>query len=186
MNTRQGVPPAIELDFMAQRKPPGTVGWLMLGVGVLAVLGVLVEHFDLRETLADAQQRLARQQRAVHRALGPLPAKNREKLPDAELRRAAQLAQELQRPWLSMLADVESAADADVALLAIESPSIRDGSSLRLTGEGRSLEAVFAYSQRLLARPSLDSARIESYEFKKGATAETVVFKLTARWKASS
>jgi heme exporter protein D len=185
MNTRQGVPPVLELDFMAPRQRPGAMGWLMLGAGVLAVLGVLVEHLDLRERLADAQQRLARQQRAAHRAPGPLPAKSQMKLPDAELRRAAQLAQELQRPWLGMLADIESAADDDVALLAIESPSNRDGSSLRLTGEGRSLEAVFAYSRRLLARPSVDSARIESYEFKKGGTAETVVFKLTARWKAS-
>jgi hypothetical protein len=186
MNERQGVPPVLELDFMAQRKPPGTMGWLMLGAGVLAVLGVLVEHFDLRETLADAQQRLVRQQRALHRAPSPLPAKSHLKVSDAELRRAAQLAQELQRPWLSMLADIESAAGDDIVLLAIESSSNRDGSSLRLTGEGRSLEAVFAYSQRLLARPDLDSARIEGYEFKKGGTAETVVFKLTARWKASS
>ena len=184
MNTRQGVPRAIELDFMAQRKPPGAMGWLTLAAGVLAVVGVLVEHFDLRETLAQAQQRLARAERAVHRVPGQSLPKNREKLPDAELRRAVQLAQELQRPWLSMLADVEAAADEDVALLTIESTSMREGSSLRLTGEGRSLETVLAYSQRLAARAGVDSARIESYEFKKSGTAETVVFKLSARWKA--
>ena len=118
------------------------------------------------------------------RAPGQLLPKNREKLPDAELRRAAQLAHELRRPWLSMLADIEAADDVDVALLAIETPSAKEESSLRLTGEGRSLEAVFAYSQRLIARPGLDSARIESYEFRKSGMAEMVVFKLSARWRA--
>ena len=186
MNKRQGVPLGIELDFIAQRKPPSTMGWLTLAAGILAVLGVLLEHFELRESLADAQQRLARQERTVHRASGQLLPKNREKLPDSELRRAVQLALELQRPWLTMLADIEAAADGDIALLAIESQSNREGASFRLTGEGRSLEAVFAYSQRLLARPGLDSARIESYEFRKSGMAEMVVFKLSARWKTSS
>src|SRR5687768_5939327 len=100
MNTRQGLPPAIDLDFMPQRKPPSAMGWLALAAGVLAVLGVLVEHLDLREALADAQQRLARQERATQRAPGRSLASNRgQQLPEAELRRAAQLAQELQRPW---------------------------------------------------------------------------------------
>ncbi|HSV79865.1 MAG TPA: hypothetical protein VLK85_11780 [Ramlibacter sp.] len=179
------MPPAIELDFVPQRKPPSAMGWLALAAGVLAGLGVLVEHLDLREALADTQQRLARQERATQRAPGrPLGSNRGQQLPEAELRRAAQLAQELQRPWLGMLADIEAVADDDVALLAIESPSNRDGATLRLTGEGRSLEAVFAYAQRLLARPGLGSARIEGYEVKKSGMAETVVFKLTARWKA--
>jgi len=184
MNTRQGVPPAIELDFMPQRKPPSAMAWLALATGVLAVLGVLVEHSALREALADAQQRLARQERAAQGAPGRSLAGNRgQKLPDSELRRAAQLAQELQRPWLGMLADIEAVADDDVALLAIETPSDREGATLRLTGEGRSLEAVFAYAQRLLARPGLGSARIEGYEVRKSGMSETVVFKLTARWR---
>jgi len=184
MNARHGVPAALELDFAAQRPRPGIVGWLVLAAGVLAVFGVLWEHLELRATLADAQQRLAREERATHRAAARLPPASREKVTDAQLRRAAQLAQELGRPWLGMLADIEAAAADDVALLAIEPQSTREGPSLRLTGEGRSLEAALAYAQRLRQRPGLDSARIESYEFKKGGMAERVAFKLSARWKA--
>jgi len=175
----------MELDLLVQRQPPGVLGWVLLAAGVLAALGVLVESLDLRDTLADAQQRLARQQRAAHRVSDRSPASKRDQPSDAELRRAAQLAQELQRPWLGMLADIEAADDEEVALLAIEPAQAREGPALRLTGEGRSLEAVLAYARRLQARPGLESARIESYEPGKGGAAGTVAFKLAARWKTA-
>jgi hypothetical protein len=173
----------VELDLLAQRQPPGVLGWVVLAAGALAALGVLVEHLDLGDALSAAQQRLARQQHAVQRASGPSPAGSRAQPSDAELRRAAQLAQELQRPWLAMLADIEAADDEEVALLAVEPTQVGEGHALRLTGEGRSLEAALAYARRLQARPGLESARIESYEPGK---AGAVVFKLSARWKAAA
>jgi hypothetical protein len=186
MRKKKGVPPAMELDLLVQRQPPGVLGWVVLAAGVLAVLGVLVEQFDLNDTLSAAQQRLARQQHAAQRASDRSPASSRAQPSDTDLRRAAQIAQELQRPWLAMLADIEAADDEEVALLAVEPAQAREGHALRLTGEGRSLEAALAYARRLQARPGLEAARIESYEPVKSGGAGAVVFRLSARWKAAS
>ncbi|HEX5127420.1 MAG TPA: hypothetical protein VFW00_11820 [Rhodocyclaceae bacterium] len=182
MKMSRGVPPEIALDFISRRKRPSMLGWLILLAGILASMAVLMEYFDLQDAQTDAERRLAREERVVNRKLGHELAKTREKVPDNELRRAAQIAQELRRPWLDTLAQIETASNKDVALLTFE-PDPNKG-ALRLGGEARSLDAVFAYAKRLSAQPSLADAQVDGYEFKKSGVVDVVVFKLTVHWKA--
>jgi len=175
-------PAVIALDFIPQRRRPGLFGCLLLGAGVLAVLAVSIEYRDLGAELSRVQARLARETRHFERSRSLLLAQQREKLPEAELKAAAQLAQRLHNRNLAILAEVEAATNADIALLSLLQSAGK--TQMKLAGEARSLEAAFAFARRLAARPGLRSAQVDSYEFKPSGSVEVVSFTLSANWRS--
>lgn len=176
-------PDVIALDFIPQRRRPGALGWLLLVAGLLAALGVLGEYVALGERLASAQTRLARETRHLERSRSTNLARQREKLPEAELRRAADLARRLHNRNLEVLADIEAASNADISLLSLSQTAGK--AQLKLAGEARSLDAAFAFARRLARQPGLLGAQIDSYEFKSSGSVEVVVFSLSASWRTT-
>lgn len=171
---------AVDLDFSGRRRPPGSLGWLMLACGALAALGVLHE-FDVAETrLAEARHAYERIRR--HRAVARpvhLPAAP---LTDPERRAALGVAAGLGRDWNALLAALESAADdPGLALRELD----QDGAKgrLKLSGEARNLPEVFAFVKRLEAIPALRDVRLVSYAFRQDGPIQVVGFDLQARWE---
>lgn len=176
-------PAVIALDFIQQRRRPGLLGWLLLAAGLLTALSVLLTYQDLGTQLSTAQSRLERETRHLERSRALALSKQREKLPEAELKAAAQLAQRLHNRNLEVLAEVEAARNADVALLSLIQTAGKP--QLKLTGEARSLQAAFDFARRLAARPGMRSAQVDSYEFKPSGSVEVVAFSLNASWRVT-
>ncbi|MDB5813864.1 MAG: hypothetical protein JWM03_1989 [Rhodocyclales bacterium] len=180
----RSAPPPFTLDFIPRRRRPSLLGWLILCAGVLMCAAVVLEYFDAQERLDDAQQNVARAQRLQQHASGAQQVHKTERLPEAELRRAARLAASLQGPWLQLMPQLEAAGNADIALLSLDADTAK--AQINVTGEARSLEAVFAYAQRIGAQPGFISVQVQNYEFHHSGSQDLVQFKLSARWQGAS
>ena len=171
-------PATIALDFIPQRQRPSLIGWLLLACGLLAASAALLEYQRLGERVADNEARLARETRHYERSRVAALARAQEKIPEAELRRAIDQAHSLRRGSASLLASIEAASDKDIALLSLTLQTTKP--QFRLGGEARSLEAAFAFAQRLGKQPGIASARIDGHESKPSGSVEVVSFNLSA------
>jgi hypothetical protein len=184
MRLLRSAPPAFTLDFIPRRKRPSLLGWLLLGAAALLAAAVMLEYLDTQERLDDAQQQLARAQRLQARASGQQLTRKEERVPDVELHRAAQIAANLQGPWLQRMAQLEAAGNADITLLSLDADAAK--AQINLAGEARSLEAVFDYAKRIGTQSGFNSVQVQNYEFHKVGTQDLVQFKLSARWRSET
>jgi hypothetical protein len=177
-------PPALTLDFVPRRQPPSLLGWLTLAAAALLATAVILEYFDVAERLDEAQQQLARAERQQQRASGLQQKRKQPPVADVELRRAAGIAANLQRPWLRLIPQLEAAGNADITLLSLDADAGK--AQINVAGEARSLEAVFAYAQRISAQGGFASVQVQNYEFHKVGSQDLVQFKLSARWRSET
>lgn len=174
-------PPALSLDFVARRRAPSLTGWLILLAGLLALSASALEYGDLAERKDDAEHAYEREARLQKRDAGELAARSKERIPAETLVHAARIAQALRRPWAESLPQLEAAGSEDVAMLTLDTDA--DKGSLRVTGEARSLEAVFDYARRIGEQPAFASVQVENYEFREKTGVRSVQFRLVARWR---
>lgn len=118
---------AQELDFVGPRLSPSPWSWLLLLLGLVALGVVLPQVQDAFAQQAEAQATLKRLQRAVHQqtiaAKAPKEvvrqADQAPPLSPESAQHAAQVAQWLGYPWLSLLDQVDAAAKTEqVVMLA--------------------------------------------------------------------
>ena len=173
-------PAPLELDFSGRRPRPGPLGWVLLALGVAAAG---LELADWRTGEADLAGREAIVERLRHqlRRAGPAPAAKARAASEQELRPALRLAGQLGVDWGALLHDLAAAEDERLALLSLEVDAPRG--NLRLTGEAKSLPAVFEYLSRLEAMPSVAAAQLTSYERRTVGAVELIRFNATAAWE---
>lgn len=178
-------PRAPELDFVVRRRAPGWLGWLALAAGCAAAV-VAVQHF---QSLEDEVDVLRADNRRAARAAEQARVLARREQEDAELRTrfelARKLSQQMAREWQPLFADLEARAaeHGDVALLSIEPDAARG--LLRLTGEAKDLNAMFAYAESFAEAMALTAPRIEVFEFKQREGMQVVAFSLRLGWRRS-
>jgi len=175
------VPAALDLDFSGRRPWPGALGWLLLGVGLAAAGLELAEWRAGEADLAEREaivERLSRQARHV----APAAVASSRAVSEQEARPALRLAGYLGADWGALMRDLAAAEDDRLALLTLEADAARG--SLRLTGEAKSLAAVFEYLGRLEAAPSLAAPQLTGYEQARVGAMELIRFTATAAWAA--
>ena len=116
---------ADELDFVGPRVRTAPWAWALLLGGLLAAGWVWPQIAQLDTALSEEQQVLKRLQRAEHQAQLAVKAVRSPtgqhtaayRLTPEAARHAAQLAQGLAYPWMDVLTQVESVAQAEQAVL---------------------------------------------------------------------
>lgn len=119
---------AHELDFVGPRVRTAAWAWGCLLAGILAAAWVWPQVVQVDADLADAQQTLKRLQRAAHQQVLALqaPAVSASRAGQADqapgltpesAQRAAQLAQWLGYPWMTVIERVESAGQAEQVVM---------------------------------------------------------------------
>jgi hypothetical protein len=98
-----------------------------------------------------------------------------------QIKKANAVLQVMNVPWGELFAAIESAENADVALLAVQ-PDARN-STVLIGGEARNLPAIFAYMQRLERTQRLRGAMLLSHEVKDKEPGQPVAFTLSAMWQ---
>jgi len=166
----------LELNFAPTRRN-APVGWLLLGVGLVAA------------TIAGVQFRSAHAERLVQEVqLSALGAKTAAALQGSgppldprAAKAAATVARDLQIPWADMLAALESVKTKEVALLAVEPSATRH--NVHITAEAKNTDAMLDYVDALRG-PSFPDVSLSSHQVQVQTPGAPVRFVVQARWRA--
>jgi hypothetical protein len=172
----------LELDLLKDEGPPPWVGMALLGAGIAAAIGVAAEYAALGETIARAESSLHDSARAVRKKplVSRLPADPQKVA--VEFQQARDVMLRLQLPWHELFGSIESARNANVALLSIESE--HDKRRVKIYAEAKDLDAMVAYLALLRQRPALAEVYLESHELQLKDPQRPVRFVLSANWRA--
>ncbi|MFT3735761.1 MAG: hypothetical protein QM776_12170 [Rhodocyclaceae bacterium] len=190
MSLFRQVPPAFTLDFVPHRPRPSLAGWLLLVAGLLSAAAALVDYDTLVERRDELAAQVARQQRATDRQVANRPRnnvrgdRNSDRSAVTERQAAWRVASALNTPWQSLLPMLESAGNNDVTLLALDADNSK--AQITIEGDARSLEAVFAYAERLGKQAAFANVQVQNYQFQKRGPVEVVHFRLSTRWSKGS
>ncbi|MDB6082244.1 MAG: fimbrial assembly family protein [Gammaproteobacteria bacterium] len=171
--------PAIQLDFAGGRRGLSLAGALLLGLGIVAAVGVLLEYRIIGQRRAGLELRLTAITRATALAAGPVDAA------DARVAVSAQQAAvDLATPWTLLLSELEQASkdsEGQVALLGVEPDHAKH--SVRVSAEARTLALALAYVQRLQASRSLTYPMLDRHEIRADDAQHPVRFELSGAWR---
>ena len=172
--------PAIQLDFAGARRGLSVAGALLLGLGIVAAVGVLLEYRAVGQHRAGLELRLAALTRAAALAAAPVDT-----VADARIAVSAQqAAADLATPWTLLLSELEQASkdsQGQVALLGVEPDHAKH--NVRVSAEARTLALALAYVQRLQASRSLAYPMLDRHEIRADDAQHPVRFELTGSWR---
>ncbi|HRP22485.1 MAG TPA: hypothetical protein PLF79_09415 [Thauera sp.] len=182
MKLFSNAPATIELDFAPpRRRRPRLPGWLLLAIGA-AALGLAAYDWQAAQAELAEREALTARLRAELRDSRPQQAARTATPATPEEREPAQrVAGVLNADWAALFADLDRARHPEVAVLDLQGDAGRG--TLRMTGEAQSVEAAFAYVEKLQRTAALREARIDSHEWVTQGPQMVVRFILTAHWR---
>lgn len=158
------------------------IGGSLLCASLLASAWVAWQYYDLNQLLRQSQANWGRAQSLAVRPTATVPAEAQQKLKE-ELRRAAQVIEQIDAPWDALFEALESAFDERVTLLAVE-PDV-ERQEVRLVAEAKDLPAMIAYLTQVRSLSVLQDAFLTSHQINLQSPQRPVRFTLQAHWKAS-
>jgi hypothetical protein len=165
----------IELDALGRGPRRRLVGWTVLALGVVALLGALNAWHEAREEAA----RLASETRT---ASAPVTAASGRPDPGAAARRGA-IERELGAPWPVLFAALEATRTPAIRVLGVEASS-RSG-QVTIDGHAEALPELLAYIERLNAS-ALSEVSLQSHRPATDVPDGTLRFQARARWSAGA
>jgi Tfp pilus assembly protein PilN len=173
---------ALNLDFQPRRRC-GPLGWSLLAVGVMLVLGCVLVQQHLSAETAQQQGHLQTAQRVLTGdtagKVSLTPAETREQAQNlAEMRK---VSQQLRRPWENLFALLEAMPRDNIALLTL-TPDARKG-QLRISAEAKDLDAMLDFHRNLEASEELSDVSLLSHEIVANVPEHPVQFNLSATWE---
>jgi hypothetical protein len=175
-----GGPPRLDVDLSPAQKHTPRTGWLLLGAGAAAV-ALAASHF---QSVQAERMRAERALQSLAAALDKARSGNAVASTPADARSAratAAVVRELQVPWATLLAALESVAGRNVALLAVEPSALRR--EVRIVAEARSSDAMLDYLDALRAQ-SLRDVVLVSHQTQPQTPGTPIRFQARASWGA--
>ena len=161
----------LALDFVAQPRSRWAARGLLFIA--LAVVGDMTFTFvDVSRANSSLEKRIAQ--------LGPRALQAARPVSSDELAAARDTAQRLALPWTQLFAALESAANDQVALLAIE-PDARAG-TVTISGDSKDYLAALTYVLNLSRADSLARVQLVRHELKQNDPQRPVAFTVSASW----
>ena len=160
----------IELDFIRRAPRSRWAGRVLLAVA-LGVAGDMAFTFAQLQTVVKSNEAL------VARAQ---PRKAVQTISNEELALARDTVERLGLPWTKLFAALESAANDQVALLAIE-PDTKNG-TVKITGDSKDYLAALGYVLNLSQAEALSNVQLVRHEVKQNDPQRPVAFSISAAW----
>ena len=177
---------ALSLDYRRNDNPSQHrlgVAVLVLALAACALLGLYYRK------IAGEDARLAALVAKIDHKLHPAnsaaklsPAKAQQA--GAEIKAANEVMLQLNLPWGEMFAALEGANNNGIALLGIE-PDARKG-LVRVSGEAKTFEALFAYIRRLQESKSMSAVYLKHHQIQEQDPDRPIRFTLDASWTLNS
>jgi len=172
----------IELDFLHPAGRGFALSRLLLAAGAIALLTAIGYQRELGRQVTVRQAELEQLRGLASRSLPRLTERDADtpELRD-QIKKANGVLQQMNIPWGDLFAAIESAEDAQVALLAVQ-PDPRS-SSVLIGGAARTLPAIFEYMAHLERTGRLRDVVLTSHEVKTKEPGQPVAFTLNAAWQ---
>jgi len=166
---------ALKLDFCRTRPAPRWTAPLLLAIAVLfagdAVLAFISAETDILKT----EKELAK--------IEPRTYSPGRKASPEEVAAARDTVQRLSTPWDGLFSALESAADEQVALLAIE-PDPKSG-TVTISGDSKDYLAALTYVLKLSQSETLSHVQLARHEIRSSEPQKPVSFSISAGWRAA-
>ena len=153
-------------------------GAMVLAASVVLAAGLVDHYLDVTGEIESVETRIGRLARAGRP--GQVVLGSREKVAE-EVRRVNRAALQLTIPWEELFQAVESAADKNVALLALQ-PNFQKR-ELKISGEADNFNTIMKYLERLKDGEALTEVRLINHEVVSRPNASAIRFELNATWR---
>src|SRR4051812_44264811 len=160
----------LELDFVRRAPRSRWAGRLLLAIA-LGVTG------DMAFTFAQLDRTVKANEALVARAQ---PRKAIAQASPDEIALARDTVERLGLPWTKLFAALESAANDQVALLAIE-PDTKTG-TVKISGDSKDYLAALGYVLNLSQAEALSNVQLVRHEVKQNDPQRPVAFSISAAW----
>ena len=165
---------ALELDFCRTRPAPRWTAPLLLAIAVVFAGDAGLSFVSTISSLRENEKLLAK---AEPRTYSP-----GRKATAEEVAAARDTVQRLSTPWDGLFSALESAADEQVALLAIE-PDPKSG-TVTISGDSKDYLAALTYVLKLSQSETLSHVQLARHEIRSAEPQKPVSFSVSAAWSA--
>lgn len=158
--------------------------WVGIGVLMLAVAAIVAMGLYYRK-IAGQAARLDTQVAQIERKLHPgrsgvMASAADAQQTGAEIKAANEVIMQLTLPWNELFNALEEANSSNIALLGIE-PNVRKR-VVRVSGEAKNQDALFAYLRILQANKSMSSVYLKHQQVREQDPEKPIRFTLDASW----
>lgn len=168
------------LDFAHPRPRAPWWAWVLLSMGLAAMLGVAQQYRLAERELKATQNRLER----LKAALPSARSQRRDPVQQAELVARAEARRALETPWGELFATLQRIRPDDIAMLGLEADA-RTG-TLILTAEARDYTVMVDFYAQLQSVPLLANISLAQHGVQEDGQATPVRFVLRGRWREPS
>jgi hypothetical protein len=170
----------VSVNFSAhRRRPTEQAGWVLLVIAVVASL-FLAWYYAVLVRVSDAfDAERTRLQRPVSGIAHVSSAEDKVRL-RSEMRFARRIIDQLDTPWPTLFAAVETAYDDNVTRLGVEPEPERR--AVRLLAEAKDAGAMLAYIRQVRQSPMLKDAWLVNHQDNLQDPLHPVRFTINARW----
>lgn len=163
----------LSIDFSARRRTSPWAARVLMVVTAAVALDAGLAYRDAKQVIERNQEELAK--------APPVPAQRASK---EEVELARDTVERLATPWAGLFGALESAANEQVALLAVE-PDAKAGKVL-ISGEGKDYLAALTYVLNLSRSEALSGVQLVRHEMKPEDPQKPVAFAVSATWKEAA
>ncbi len=173
----------LQLDFLHPRRRRSRAAVVFLVAGLCLASVSLWRHAVLASAVQVLQQRIADITGLQRRERAPMGGSvgQTDRHTAQEFAYAKSVLSSLTLPWNDIFSELESVADAQIVLLAIQPEA--DGRRVRIGGEAGRFEHVLTYVARLEATSGFDNVFLVSHEDRGASGTPTIAFTLVADWR---
>jgi Tfp pilus assembly protein PilN len=168
----------IDLDYCARKS---RMGWVLLGIGVLAVSAAAIIYAGLADRAGQWEQvamKAARQSAGSAAVRGNAEDRNRLLL---QVEDANEVIGRLSLPWNELFKGIEDSAIDGVALLSVQPQPQQH--LITLNGEAQTYADVLEYMERLDSSGAFAHPRLLSHKVKREDPRHPVAFAIAANWR---
>ena len=172
---------SLKLKFPYAGQRTSAVDYLLLGLGLFALIVCIHQMKSVMEEIAYWESRIARfEQQHQHRKTPRTPIARVTQETQQELKQAAEVLRQINLPWEALFDSLEYAMSKDIALLSVQ-PNIASR-LIRITGEARNLAGLTDFVEAMERETIFENVHLLSYKVKQENPYRPLAFTLTSTW----
>jgi hypothetical protein len=171
----------IELDFLYPAGRLPRFAWVLLLAGALAAALTFSVERDVSRAINGRQSQIEEARSLTRRTLPALRGEASD-TPEVreQIKKANAVLEQLNVPWGKLFAAIEGAQNPNVALLSVQPDA--HSSVLLISGQARTLSALWSYMERLQRSERLRDVVLVSHEIRRKEPGQPAAFVLSAQW----
>lgn len=171
----------LSLDYLRDDQTQHRVGMIMIALAMAVVVVMGIYYRSLTVQSARLQESVAKAEQKLHLGhTGMMTSALDAQQAVVEIKDANEVIMQMSLPWNELFSALEEANSNNIALLGIE-PDARNR-LVRVSGEAKNSEALFAYLRSLQAIKSMSGVYLKSQQVQERNREKPIRFTLDASW----